>query len=147
MNKSRLSVFLIIGLLCTNLMLVFFLFFRGPHHPNPKQKIIKCLNFDKDQVSKYEKLVHLHRDEVIKMDKEIFNLKQKLYATLASQENPIMLDSLSTEIGKIQKEIELLHYQHFEDIKKICTKEQIPVFNELTKEFGRMFSRKPPKKR
>jgi ribosomal protein S24E len=128
-------------------MLVFFLFFRGPHHPNPKQKIIKCLNFDKDQVSKYEKLVHLHRDEVIKMDKEIFNLKQKLYATLASQENPIMLDSLSTEIGKIQKEIELLHYQHFEDIKKICTKEQIPVFNELTKEFGRMFSRKPPKKR
>ena len=145
MKKNKLSAFLIITLVCTNLILVFILFSRG-HPPEPKKHIIKTLNFDKEQVLKYENLIKEHRHKISSLDQKIKDLKVNLYNSLSKTENSVLPDSLSSEIAVLQKEIELTHYNHFKDIQKICRKDQLPSFNALSKDFAKLFSRKGPKK-
>jgi periplasmic protein CpxP/Spy len=42
-------------------------------------------------------------------------------------------------------QIEAIHFQHFNDIKKLCKGEQIQAFNALTADLAMYFSKKPNK--
>ena len=145
MKKNKLFAFLIITLVCTNLFLVFILFSRG-HHPEPKKHIIKKLNFDKEQVMKYENLIREHRHKISSLDQKIKDLKVNLYTSLSKPENSVLPDSLSSEIAVLQKEIEMTHYNHFKEIQKICRKEQIPAFVTLSNDLAELFSKRGPRK-
>ncbi|MDN3675870.1 hypothetical protein QWY90_00745 [Flavobacterium paronense] len=39
------------------------------------------------------------------------------------------------------------HFKHFVDIKKLCHKDQMEDFNELTEDLGRIFAPKPRRPR
>ena len=56
------------------------------------------------------------------------------------------IDSLISKINEQQKNIELINYNHFLDIKEICSQKQIPAYNELVNELSEIFSNQPRQK-
>ncbi len=147
MNKNTFYRILIAVLLLTNLSLIGFIFLRKPQHPSPKHFIIQKLSFDKEQIENYEKLIKTHQDGILQLELRMKALKNELYALLSKKEASPPNDSIISELGKTQIEIEELNYQHFSEIKKLCRKEQIQAFETLTGELVKLFFRGEIKKR
>ncbi len=158
MNKNRLLIFLIAGLLISNILLVLFIMKgkrhgpghgpgpEGPpqHKPSPREVVIERLHFDETQVAKYETLIQKHRSDVKDTEKALMELKTNLYNNLKNTENKTLSDSLINSIIALQNKLEHIHYAHFEDIKKLCTPEQLNNFNELANDLARIFGPAPP---
>ena len=147
MTKNKLLTFLVIGLICSNLILVGFLFFRRMHHPpRPKHLIIEKLKFDKEQIQKFESIIKIHRDKVMEEENKILSIKKELYGNLGTNVQPSVNDSLVNEISKVTTGIENIHLNHFREIKSLCKENQIAAYNDLTKEFSDLFNRGRRKK-
>lgn len=159
MEKAKLLTNTVIGLLLLNLATLGFLFVSGskghkPLHynqsqgrPEPKEIIAEKLHFDANQQKEYENLIRRHRGAIKQLDENIRGVKDELYSELKHSEvNVITRDSLILLLAGYQKQIEITHFKHFEDIKKLCHKDQLQYFDDLTDELGRLFSRnKPPR--
>lgn len=156
MQRSRLYILIIVGLLLSNLMLVgYILSARSegqrhgppppPGHGGPRNLIIERLHFTEQQVAEYDKLIQWHRSEISRADERVMELKNSLYATLLKADTPTSKDSLITEIARVQQHIEEVHYTHFEDIRNLCTADQKPAFEELSGEIASLFSHPPHK--
>ncbi|MES2411227.1 MAG: hypothetical protein V4535_07250 [Bacteroidota bacterium] len=153
MEKTKLLTITIIGLLLLNLGTLGFLFLTGSKvhqrsheggRPEPKEIIIDKLHFDSHQQKEYAKLIKWHRGEITKLDDTIRGAKNELYNQLSQADvDEKIKDSLITVINTNQKQIEETHFKHFEDIKKLCSKEQMDDFDSLTEELSRIFSLKP----
>jgi len=146
-NKTKFFSFLIIGLLASNLLLIGFLVLKPKQHPpkpeRPKNIIIEKLKFDKSQIESYQNLIDNHIQEVKAAERKLNDAKTLYYQTLKSGNKEVALEVLLAA----QKEIEQIHFNHFEDIKNLCKPEQLEKFNELVDELGRLFSsQKPPKR-
>jgi protein CpxP len=152
MDKIKLLTIAVISLLLLNLgTLGFLIFARPPHsmgppgmHQQPKEIIIERLRFDKEQQKKYAELIRWHRGTINAIETEIHQLKNKLYLQLLKNKaDTITRDSLINALADYQKQIEATHFRHFQDIKSICTPDQMDDYNDLTEELSRIFS-KPP---
>ncbi|HNP31736.1 MAG TPA: hypothetical protein PKN96_00430 [Flavobacterium sp.] len=151
MEKTKLLTIAVIGLLVINFGTLGFLLLgpkghRPPHEggPQPKEIITRKLHFDANQQKEYAKLIQWHHGQIEKLDGNIREAKNKLYSQLGNTETNIKAkDSLIAVINSNQKQIEETHFKHFEDIKKICHKDQMDDFNALTEELSRIFAPKP----
>lgn len=150
MEKSKLLTISVFGLLLLNLATLAFLFLNGPkghrppppgNQPRPKEVIIDQLHFDEAQQKEYGKIIHWHQGEIRKLDNNIRQTKNDLYALLSQSNVSIKSkDSLIALLNGYQKQIEETHFKHFDDIKKLCHPDQIEDFNALTEELGRIFA-------
>lgn len=150
MEKTKLLTITVIGLLLLNFATLGFLFLkepkgqRQPHEGRrqPKEIIVEKLHFDASQQKDYAKLIQWHQEEITRLDKNIRLAKNKLYTLLSQIEaNPNTKDSLIAVINSNQKQVEVTHFKHFEDIKKLCHEDQREDFNSLTQELSKIFSR------
>ena len=153
MDKVKLLTFSVVALLVLNFGVLGFLVFsksknhRPEKHETPREIIIDKLNFDENQVDKYDKLIQKNRKNIDEIDDSISNTKNKLYQLLNSQTiNKVEKDSLISKINFFQKQIEATNFNHFIDIKNLCNKDQIDKFEDLTKELSKIFSRKPKRR-
>ena len=139
MSKSvKLTIAL---LLISNIVLIGFLMMNKPKPQNrktPKDRIIKELELDENQVQSYEKLIEAHKQEMFATHKEIKELKKDLYLNL-KKESPTIADSLIIKIGDKIKHIEELHFNHFKDIKALCSDKQKEKFNSIVEELEQIF--------
>ena len=63
---------------------------------------------------------------------EDFQQKRKrLHSTLRTGNNNSQLDELAAEVGKAQAKIEREIYDHFSQIRAICTEEQKEIFDKI----------------
>lgn len=152
MEKTKLLTFAVIGLLVINIGTLGFMLLGpkghklppGDDRPKPNEIIIEKLHLDDQQQKDYAKLIQWHRGEINKLDRNIRDAKNELYSQLSLTEmNVKAKDSLITVINSNQKQVEKTHFKHFEDIKKLCNKDQIEDFNALTEELSRIFAPKP----
>lgn len=152
MERTKLLTITVIGLLLLNLATLGFLFMNGPKghrpthggRPEPKEIIIEKLHFDANQQKEYDKLITWHRGEITRLDDAMHRAKNDLYSGLSKDRIDAQAkDSLINVINSSQKQIEETHFKHFEDIKKLCHKDQMDDFNELTEELSRIFTPKP----
>jgi len=142
MNKVKILSILSISLLLINLFLVGFMISNKPPNQGkdgPRNIIIEKLKFNENQIVEYDKLIKWHRTEMTKSEEELKSLKNQLYSTLTKDSANYLKDSLISEINKVQYRIESIHYKHFMDIKKLCTKDQEPAYIELTTEIASLF--------
>ena len=113
----------------------------------PDQLIINKLAFNKEQENIYKKLIQNHRQQINIIQETILNYKNNLYTKLKNNSSSkTQIDSLITKINEQQKNIELINYNHFLDIKGICSQKQIPAYNELVNELTLIFSNQPRQK-
>ena len=151
MEKTKLLTIAVIGLLVINFGTLGFLLLgpkghKQPHEgrPKPKEIITDKLHFDANQQKDYAELIKWHHGQIEKLDENIRNAKNELYSQLSQAETNIKAkDSLIAMINSNQKQIEVTHFKHFEDIKKLCHKDQMEDFNDLTEELSRIFAPKP----
>lgn len=157
MSKIKLLSIAVIGLLAINIAVVAFLLLKQPPHPRdghqglgkegmppmehtgPKNIIIDKLHFDKEQAAQYESLIEQHQIIMKSLNDSIKNAKNDLYLSLTS-ENAASKDSLIAKLGLLQRQVELTHYDHFADIKKLCKPDQLENYAALTKELARFFA-------
>ncbi|MFT5435749.1 MAG: protein CpxP [Ulvibacter sp.] len=145
MNKKYFYILIILGLLFSNLMLIGFMSFQKkerPHPLQPKNIIVDKLNFDSEQIASYELLITDHLSKTLKKDREIMKLKRELYQQLRFDNNASVVDSITSQVSNIQKQIEQLHYDHFKDIKLICKPDQQELYSQLINEISQIFSNK-----
>ena len=71
--------------------------------------------------------------------------KKLLYKGLNNNEK--INDSIFSIIKDLNNKIELINYNHFIDIRNICDDSQLKLFNEVSKDLHRIFSKKPPRPR
>jgi hypothetical protein len=160
MERTKLLTITVVGLLLLNFATLGFLFLSGPKghrpphdrpegKPDPKEIIIERLHFDENQQKEYDKIIQWHKGEIKRLDGNLRLAKNELYAQLKLPQVDVKIkDSLIAVINTNQKQIEATHFKHFEDIKKLCHKEQIQDFNDLTEELSRIFApNKPPRPR
>ena len=156
MERTKLLTITVIGLLLLNLATLGFLFLNGPKSQRPahggklepKEIIIEKLHFDANQQKKYDKLIAWHRGEITRLDDAIRKAKNDLYSELSKYSIDAQTkDSLISVINFNQKQIEEAHFQHFEDIKKLCHKDQMEDYTALTEELSKIFVPKPYRSR
>jgi hypothetical protein len=143
MSSTRIQRWLIIGLLVSNALLIAALVFghpgrRGIH--SPRKIVIEKLGLQGDQIPAYDLLITEHRQQVRELESKMAILKGKLYSSL----NDLSVDE-STLLGQIailQTEIEKVKVDHFRQIKALCTPEQLPKYDALTKELQEIFKEK-----
>ena len=147
MDKIKLLTYSVIGLLLLNVGIICFLLFSRPNrnpegnHRRPKEIISEKLHFDAKQIEKYETIIPIYKDKIDSLDAKNREIKSELYSQLKLPVvNTIVKDSLITLFLANQKQIEQLHFKHFQDIKSICKASQLQDFNALTQELGKMFS-------
>ncbi len=161
MSKLKLLSIAVISLLLINIAIVGYLFFLKPPFPpngrppmcqyggppmkneGPKKMIIERLHFYKEQVASYEMLIEAHKASLNSLNDSIKIAKNNLYQSLQN-ENFTGKDSLINLLGSLQKQIEILHFEHFAQLRKLCKPEQLKNFNELTVELAQFFT--PDKK-
>ena len=145
MTKKTFCALLIAVLFLGNVVL-FGVFLRSPgpgkRGGGPKEIVIEKLHFNPEQVEKYEVLIKAHRSRVSAADEKINALKAEMYLQLKGNPNMQIVDSLLHEISLVQAGVEAIHFEHFLEIKAICTPAQLDDFNRLTDEIGRFFT--PP---
>jgi hypothetical protein len=150
MNKTKVLTIAVIALFLINIVTLSFLSFNGPKNNDrkqPKEIVIHKLGFDKNQITEYEILIKNHKTNINRLDNQIKNSKNKLYQQLNLPENKVVTDSILNSLNLYKSEIELVHFNHFLDIKKICKPEQLDNYNELTQELSKIFApKRMPKK-
>lgn len=148
MNKIRLLSSLALVLFLSNIALLIFIYTNEnskSKEKGPRDIIIEKLSFSAEQVTQYDKLIDQHRKEIRTIEENIRKAKKQHYLTLQSDTAAIPNVQYLEELGKLQMEIERIHYAHFLDIKKLCETNQLPAFNSLTEELSEHFIHQPKK--
>lgn len=117
-------------------------FMSRPHPPRgegPKKMIVERLHFDASQIAEYDKLIEQHQKDIQAKEQEIKEAKQQLYSLLQGDDLSAK-DSLANRIGQLQVEVELIHFDHFNDLKNLCKEEQLDDFNALAGELAQVFA-------
>jgi len=153
MKKTNFLKLSLIGLLLLNLSTLSFIILKDNKSDEnrksnkPDQLIINKLEFDTDQENRYKKSIQKHCQQINIIQETILNYKNNLYTKLKNNSNSkTQIDSLISKINEQQKNIELINYNHFLDIKEICSQKQIPAYNELVNELSVIFSNQPRQK-
>lgn len=143
MNRNKFYVLIIIGLLLSNLGLIFCIDFDGEkpkrRFGGPKNIIIERLKFDESQQKDFAKMVEEHRSRSREVFHEIRELKRKLYSQLSHEQDSSFNDSLLQEISKKHDQIEKLNIDHFYKIRGLCNEDQLDGFEQLTKDLDKLF--------
>ncbi|WP_298117178.1 hypothetical protein [Flavobacterium sp.] len=146
MNKTKVLVFAVIALVALNFGILSFLFLsKGNDGPRgrkmPREVVIEKLHFDKNQIVAYEKTILVHQKNIRNLDDSIRATKNELYQLLNHENiDNNKKDSLFLKLADYQKQIETTHFNHFLEIKKLCKKEQLSDYKNLTEELSKIFS-------
>lgn len=146
MNKTKVLVFAVIALVALNFGILGFLFLSknndGPRgRKMPKEIVIEKLHFDENQIEAYNKTIKIHQEDIRNLDDSIRSTKNELYQLLNSDTiDSVQKDSLFLKLANYQKQIETTHFNHFIEIKKLCKKEQLSDYKNLTEELSKLFS-------
>ena len=154
MSKLRILTILVLALAILNIGLLVFFFMGKPPYPpkhgpkeGPKEAVIEQLHFSAEQVVAYETIIAKHRNQVEAIEAAMREAKQELYILLPEEDIAAEADSLFAEIATYQAQIEKVHFEHFLEIKALCTPEQRADFAHLSKELGHLFApKRPPRK-
>jgi len=151
MNRNYFILFVISALLISNLILVYNLVQKPKMNEkiNPRNIIIETLKFDENQLAKYDQLIVVHKKQIRERNDQINALKNTLYEMLPDDTiSETKVDSITSEIGSIQRNIENIHFNHFMDIKRLCKPSQHGAFIKLSSELQKIFhARRNPEKR
>jgi hypothetical protein len=126
-------------LIVLNIALIIFLLLGPPPGRHLGQKedsapgsyLVEKLKFNAQQETAFDKLKKAHHEKIMELKEEGNKLRKSFFDGLTSDSINISKDSIANKIAENQKQIELVTYNHFEEVKKICTSEQKITFNDI----------------
>ncbi len=141
MKKETLLTLAVVSLLLLNFGTLGFLFFRRPPFPpggGPRQldqHIVETLHLNAEQQKQFEQLKSAHHQQM-QASEEAYRLALSNYFALLKNDPvmPAQRDSLQTILTRIQNERAIVTFQHFADLKALCSPEQRQNFDALLPE-------------
>ena len=105
----------------------------GPRHgEETRNYVIKTLKFSDEQVKQYDALIALHQEAMKQVRREAMDSRTQLFTNLTNNnQNPAVADSLAVAVANSQKKIELVTYNHFAEVRKICSDAQKAEFDKI----------------
>jgi len=151
MNKEKLLTFAVIALFLLNLGTLGFLFFRRPLHPQrgggPQldRHIIEQLQLDAAQQQQFERLKSAHHEQIM-ADNRAYRETLDSYLDLLKNEGvvPAQKDSIEAVLTRIQNHKASVTFQHFAELKALCTLAQKQRFDALLPELKQVILPPPP---
>jgi periplasmic protein CpxP/Spy len=123
MKNNGLKYLVAIALIINAATLIFFWYNRPPEEgkrgARPGQVLIEELKMDEKQLALFKPLRDQHHQAHDSLLQIIADQRQILYSQKQAAN-----DTIVQKIGHLQQEIERITYDHFKDIRKICTPEQ-----------------------
>lgn len=138
-------------MLLINGVLIFFLV-QGPKKEgygdrrgaDVKERISRRLEFNREQESAYFKLAVDHQDKMRDSRNEQKELVKAYFEFLASPDSNVEeQERIIEEIKSLEAQKLSITYQHFEDLKAICNKDQLLKFETVLKDLLPIFSDSP----
>jgi protein CpxP len=126
MKKDRLLWVLIILLVIINISGLIFII--SERHPRPGKEfdevLIHELGLSNDQIKQFDVLKRDHHQRMMKLDQEMRPIFEDYFNLLTQTKDPTKKDSLEKILSARYQEKIKVTYQHFDDLKAICTPEQ-----------------------
>lgn len=111
----------------------------------PKEFLIRELNLNEKQKTDYLRLVEEHQADMKRIKEKIRNEKDELWNNFSkSDKNTNAEELIASKIGEDQKQIELITFRHFKNVRELCDADQKEKFDEVIKEALRMMGRNNP---
>lgn len=93
------------------------------------------VGFDEAQLNEYRTLLENYRANRSELQKTMDSKRKELYDLLKVEgDHAEQVDSLTYEIGILSSETEKVSYQHFANIRAICTPEQLVKLDNMLNE-------------
>ena len=136
MSKVKILGILVGVLSIINIGLLIFLFLGIPKGPGPEgfrskekaeQFIQEKFDFDTDQMSKFSESKANHMQNAKDFEIELENLSRSFYMV----SNAAKRDSLLKSINDISAKIYINNVTHFDEVRSICTPEQMPEMEKF----------------
>ena len=150
-EKSKLLWIAVISLLLLNFCTLAFIWFQhSPRNHEPPRGdvagfIIHELKLNDDQVKKFDELKETHHEQVEQIQHELRGMHKDFFDLMKSDVvDSAKVKSVAESIASKQKEIELVTFSHFTDVRKLCDAEQKKKFDDIIDEAMRMMAPKPP---
>lgn len=141
MKKETLLTIAVLALLLLNFGTLGFLFFRRPplppgERPGPLDRhIVERLHLNAEQKAAFERLKTAHHEQMQAFDHAQRDALGNYFALLKNDTVlPAQKDSLLAVVQDIQKNRATVTFQHFTDLKALCTPEQKKDFDALVPE-------------
>ncbi|MCD6011816.1 MAG: hypothetical protein K0Q79_1678 [Flavipsychrobacter sp.] len=116
-----------------------------PPHETPRDYVIRTLKFSAGQVAKYDVLIKDHQHAMHELRDKASKYRTTLFANLKNeQQSSPVTDSLTTLITNVQKQIEMVTYNHFAQVRTICTDAQKTEFDTIIGDVIKKMNGRPP---
>jgi hypothetical protein len=144
MNQSKYKwiLFLVAVLLISNVVLAIFLFSSkekktdsNKKRESPSTIIYKELGLTNQQIDTFKTNKDLFFKDMRPIWDEIKNLKDSLYGHMDVDSKDSSIQLLTAAISQKTKEADLKMYQHFVEMRKLCTSEQQVRFDTIIPKF------------
>jgi len=140
--NNKVLLFIIGILLLANItMFVFFLRTKEPakrEHRGERRRspvavfLEKDLQFSSQQMADYEKLHNEHRQEIKSIAENLRLAKVKFYGLLHNiNVHDSLLQRDASQIGDLQKALDLKAFQNFRELRTLCNPAQQPRYDSL----------------
>lgn len=105
---------------------------NGPGGETPRDMVIRSLKFSDEQVKQYDILIQAHQESMHRLRNEATKYRQTLFENLQNgNHNSATADSLAQLIANDQKQIEVVTYEHFAQVRKLCSAAQQVTFDQI----------------
>lgn len=151
MTTKRLLIIAIGVLVLLNIGTLLFLWMqRGERGGGASvgQFITHELQFTPEQSARFDVMKEAHHTSVDSLHRINRELHRQLFNRL-SQPEDASVDSISTRISENEKQIDLITFRHFREVREMCTLEQQKKFDDIIQEVLRRLQPKkgPPPSR
>lgn len=135
MKKETLLTTAVIALLLLNFGTLGYLFFQHPPHERPgrlDREIVETLQLNAAQQQQFEQLKTAHHQQMLAADGAYREALDNYFALLKNDSfMPAQRDSLQAVLSRIQQDRVTVTFQHFSELKALCSAEQRQHFAEL----------------
>ncbi len=129
----------VIALAVLNIVLMVFMWMgpRGRHHGppshgGPRDMIIQELGFNDTQVNKFEELIQQHRSGMRDLDEKGREIRNNYFKLMASDSLDYKAkEGFEAAIAENQSNIEAITFDHFRQVRVLCTDEQKKKFDKM----------------
>jgi periplasmic protein CpxP/Spy len=154
MNKNKILTFLVGILLLTNIALV--AFFVARKHTPEKQRgrggdrsavmrefLKDSVGFNEQQLAQYDKLRQQNRETLRPLFEDLGNAKLQFYRFVSQPGPDSARLAAASLIGEKQKALDMAFFNHFEEIRALCTPAQQPGFDKVMQQIIRRMTAPP----
>ncbi|WP_304236658.1 Spy/CpxP family protein refolding chaperone [Jiulongibacter sediminis] len=137
------------ALLLVNLVLLVTVFLQkgSDTRPEPSPFLEEALGFNPQQTQEFHALRNEHHQQMMEKNKEIKKLKDQFFDGLKGDVSKTETEMINKRIGELVAEIDMITYEHFQEVRALCTPEQQKEFDLIITDLlhGGMSQQGPPR--